>query len=1167
MAASATLVFAGKSVATPAISFLINKAFTYLNKYRNAEGVAEMKDRILGRLDQIQAVFDVFNPERIKGESRALDAWLWKLRDAVEKAEDALDDVEYYELEKKAKDRKVSNWGSTFDKIKHNAMKYVKETTIVDKATKGLTHGGSLKRLRKSLEGLDKAAAGVADFVTLAECLRGSISQLEEDFLKDRETGSNLTAPEVFGQNKEKELLIGWLTKPSCEDAEIKVCSNHVSIVSIVGHGGMGKTTLAQFVCQDDAVRKHFEMVIWACISTGFDAMSATSKILESATWATPNAKTLEALQKILEENLKSVKFLLILDDVWDDKKTDQWEKLFAPLRAGKSGSRILLTTRMQSVADLAAYALASKNECLALQGLEEDENIKLFHCHAFPKESLQHYAALQPISGQIAKNLRGCPLMTKVAASHLRDNLSFQYWNNFLHQRLEHFGGTAEDIMNVLKLSYWHLPIEMQTCFRYCSIFPQDFVFDKEQLVKMWVSSGLISQVAFGSESLMNTGKQYLDQLTQPENHSFFFERNGKNDNFGNEKYIMHDLMHDLAKYVSLGECARAVDVASLENVASTVRHICIEHINNLSAEKIIKITHLENLRTIIIKGMKPINEVTLNIVEELVQSSKSLRLLQTNLWQTSHFVGKLAILKHLRFVGLQWIPPESICGVIKLYHLTTLECRYMRIEQEQLRDVANIEAQVNLMKLSISNFSGIIVSLWAEKLVVQNLVKLELQGLGSCEQLLAIEKLLTLEDLMLVNIPRLEKIGQGFDVSGYECTELFLPPNLHNLVIRNCPKLKELPLLPPSLKSLYIKEVGLTKLPGVGKVNNRSSETASFRWLSIVVQSCQSLTSLEGSLFEQKQHMEAVTYLRITDCVQLESAPLPFEEMKQLSRLDISCCPKLRTLRGSEDKLLTSSLRRLTIGQCGELEGSLQGIPLPDTLKSWVNVSIVECESLSSLGGLESLPLVRSLEITGCCKLTEAGLSLNLDVSGGGEEHLVVPRSSLRIQKLRIDHPSLLLVEPLNSLCQTNKVILDGSEMESVPEGWLLQNRSSLKSLSVIAKSLESLPSSMQDLSSLEKLCLTSAGKLRSLPDLPSSLKKIYLSRCNLELEKNLREFGSLEQTKICHVLRVEIGDSYFIMGKQCNKETFEKLRYKDNNTLSSWANQQEDSGKCVE
>uniref|UniRef100_K3YEK2 Rx N-terminal domain-containing protein n=1 Tax=Setaria italica TaxID=4555 RepID=K3YEK2_SETIT len=419
MAASATLVFAGKSVATPAISFLINKAFTYLNKYRNAEGVAEMKDRILGRLDQIQAVFDVFNPERIKGESRALDAWLWKLRDAVEKAEDALDDVEYYELEKKAKDRKVSNWGSTFDKIKHNAMKYVTETTIVDKATKGLTHGGSLKRLRKSLEGLDKAAAGVADFVTLAECLRGSISQLEEDFLKDRETGSNLTAPEVFGQNKEKELLIGWLTKPSCEDAEIKVCSNHVSIVSIVGHGGMGKTTLAQFVCQDDAVRKHFEMVIWACISTGFDAMSAT--------------------------------------------------------------------------------------------------------------KSLQHYAALQPISGQIAKNLRGCPLVTKVAASHLRDNLSFQYWNNFLHQRLEHFGGTAEDIMNVLKLSYWHLPIEMQTCFRYCSIFPQDFVFDKEQLVKMWVSSGLISQVAFGSESLMNTGKQYLDQLTQPENHSFFFERNGK--------------------------------------------------------------------------------------------------------------------------------------------------------------------------------------------------------------------------------------------------------------------------------------------------------------------------------------------------------------------------------------------------------------------------------------------------------------------------------------------------------------------------------------------------------------------------------------------------------------------------------------------------------------
>ncbi|XP_022680841.1 uncharacterized protein LOC101764444 isoform X3 [Setaria italica] len=106
MAPAAALVFAGKSVAIPAISFLVNKAFAYLNQYWKTEGIDEMKSRILLALPKIRAVFDVVNPERIKEESIALDAWLWHLRDAVEKAEDAVDEIEYYELKEKAKDLK-----------------------------------------------------------------------------------------------------------------------------------------------------------------------------------------------------------------------------------------------------------------------------------------------------------------------------------------------------------------------------------------------------------------------------------------------------------------------------------------------------------------------------------------------------------------------------------------------------------------------------------------------------------------------------------------------------------------------------------------------------------------------------------------------------------------------------------------------------------------------------------------------------------------------------------------------------------------------------------------------------------------------------------------------------------------------------------------------------
>ncbi|CAN6358052.1 unnamed protein product [Urochloa humidicola] len=757
--ATALAVFAGKTVAAAVIKEIISKAFGYLNAYFGAETMAELKSKLDRGMPKIQAVLDICSSDEARDKSGALDAWFWLLRDAVEKAEDAVSELEYYELEEKAHDRKVSHWGTSFAKMTHKAVKNIKNVSILDKTVKGFTRRGTLKRLREAVEDLYRAAESSMDFFTLAEHLKGCAGQLEKPSPnRDRETASMLTATEVFGRRKEEELVIESLTNTSGEDAEIVVSNDPVSVVSIVGHGGMGKTTLAQLICQDDYVKRHFEMVIWACISTSFDAMIVTRKILESATGATPNADTLEGLQKILSQKLNPVKFLLILDDAWDDSKTDRWEKLFAPLRTARKGSKILLTTRMQSVADLAANAMGAQNHCLRLKGLKEDENIKLFNRHAFPSDSFQNYQSLQPIGEQIAKNLGGCPLVTKVVASHLRDNLSFQYWSNFLHQRLEHFGATAEDIMNVLKLSYCHLPTEMQTCFRYCSIFPQDFVFDKAQLVKMWVSSGLISQVAVGSESLVSTGEQYLNQLTRK---SFFDYAS-----YGEEKYLMHDLMHDLAKYVSFGECAQIVGVASLENVANTVRHICIEHINNLPAEKIMEITHLEELRTIIIKdkhnSWQEINKVTLNIVEELVQSSKSLRLFQTELQHASDFIGKLALLKHLRFVEVQQIPPESIRGVGKLYHLTTLECRHVQIEPKQLRDVANIEADVNLMKLCISNFGGTIIPLWAEKRPLQNLVWLELKRSGICNQLLALEKLLTLKTLKLENLPTLKKIGQ---------------------------------------------------------------------------------------------------------------------------------------------------------------------------------------------------------------------------------------------------------------------------------------------------------------------------------------------------------------------------------------------------------------------
>jgi hypothetical protein len=167
-AAAAAVVFAGKPVATATISFWINKAFTCLTDYCKAEGLEDLKNKVLQSMTKVGAVLDVVSPEHMKEQSSRLDAWLWQFRDAVEEAEDAIDKLGYHELREKANDHKVSDWGSHFSKVKHKVVKSVRNDSILDKTLKQFTHREILKRLRKAMENLDKASTEIVPILTCA---------------------------------------------------------------------------------------------------------------------------------------------------------------------------------------------------------------------------------------------------------------------------------------------------------------------------------------------------------------------------------------------------------------------------------------------------------------------------------------------------------------------------------------------------------------------------------------------------------------------------------------------------------------------------------------------------------------------------------------------------------------------------------------------------------------------------------------------------------------------------------------------------------------------------------------------------------------------------------------------------------------------------------------
>ncbi|XP_031407744.1 putative disease resistance protein RGA3 isoform X2 [Punica granatum] len=221
----------------------------------------------------------------------------------------------------------------------------------------------------------------------------------------------NLTRPEtipfksdpyVIGRDKDKEKVIEFLLNPDFEE--------NVSVLPIVGVGGLGKTTLARLVFNDDKVKEYFEMrLIWVCVSTNFHVEDIVRKIVRECT---PNKEgisnlDMNELQKTLGEWLHGNKFLLVLDDVWNDNRS-KWLELREFLMSGAKGSKILVTTRYIRVAETMTRKFHK------LSGLPEDESLSLLMQMAMKEEHEWKGQNLEKIAGEIVKKCAGVPLAIK---------------------------------------------------------------------------------------------------------------------------------------------------------------------------------------------------------------------------------------------------------------------------------------------------------------------------------------------------------------------------------------------------------------------------------------------------------------------------------------------------------------------------------------------------------------------------------------------------------------------------------------------------------------------------------------------------------------------------------------------------------------------------------
>ncbi|XP_039163492.1 putative disease resistance RPP13-like protein 1 [Eucalyptus grandis] len=332
-----------------------------------------------------------------------------------------------------------------------------------------------------------------------------------------------------------------------------------LSIVPIVGMGGVGKTALAQRVYNDAKVNSCFEKKAWVCVSDVFHVLDITKTILQSITRSSDDDKDLDKLQVKLKDSLARKKFLVVLDDIWNEKY-EKWTALLKPLTWGLSGSKIIITTRNHNVASI------TRASPYHLRELSFDNCISLLAFHALGVTNFESHPTFEIIGKKIAERCKGLPLAAKMLGGVLRTKSNPNEWEDTLNNKIWDLPTVENDeVLPVLKLSYVHLPSYLKRCFAYCAVFPKDYEIERDELVLLWIAEGLLDGQK-ANENILKLGWKHFDELVS---RSFL-----QQSSINASKFSMHDLLNDLAKSILGGTCFSSGEyqVASNEHDVSSL-------------------------------------------------------------------------------------------------------------------------------------------------------------------------------------------------------------------------------------------------------------------------------------------------------------------------------------------------------------------------------------------------------------------------------------------------------------------------------------------------------------------------------------------------------------------------------------------------------------------
>ncbi|TQE00998.1 hypothetical protein C1H46_013538 [Malus baccata] len=569
------------------------------------------------KLISVGAVYDDAEQKQLRNPHVRL--WLQELKEAVLDAEDLLD-----EIKTEASRRKIE-------------AEFASSTSKVQDLISASFHAFD-ESVDSKIEEILERLSFIVEQKDALDLKRGSRHKIPQTLLST----SLVECSDVYGRDHEKETIIQLLLSND-------VTCSKIGIVPIVGMGGIGKTTLAQLLYNDDRVKQHFELQAWVCVSDEFDVVKITQTIYASVTSRTCDTTDLNQLQVKLKDALAGKKFLFVLDDVWNENY-NIWDSLRRPFEFGAHGSKIIVTARNGGVASTMGTL-----QTHYLEHLLEEDCWSLFAKHAFKDASVIVDPNLEVIGRQIVSKCKGLPLAAKSLGGLLRFEPNVEEWENVLKSDIWELSDAKIEILPALWLSYRYLSPELKRCFAYCSIFPKDYEFDKSELILLWMAEDLLQPEK--KTRMEDVGRKYFDDLISRS----FFQYLSSNDCF-----IMHDLMHDLATYVSGEFCIRLED-----HDVSKGRHFSYMESLDADLNRFDAIYEAKYLRTFILGDLYSLPTVRLDRLLML----QCLRVLKLRGFDIEELPDSISNLKHLRYLDLCKTAiqklPDTACS---LYNLQTL-------------------------------------------------------------------------------------------------------------------------------------------------------------------------------------------------------------------------------------------------------------------------------------------------------------------------------------------------------------------------------------------------------------------------------------------------------------------------------------------------------------